>query len=95
MVKFLLLLHSILFSKTFFFSENDEDLLAIHIHRSDCLKMDRIIRHPSVIVHIVDADKNGEYLQKTQPNKNVTYNQEQSNFILPVLTRPFNFKDRQ
>ncbi len=80
---------------SFYFAEAEEDLLGIHIYRSDCLKIDRILKHPSVTVHIVDSENNGLYLQKSKPNKNVTYNQERSSFILPVMTRPFNFRDNK
>lgn len=73
-------------------AENDENLLGVHIHRSDCLKMYRIIRHPSVVIHIANIENNGTYLEKSKPDKNVTYNQESSSFILPVITKPFNFK---
>lgn len=47
------------------------------------------------MVHMVDSEKDGVYLQKSVPDKNVTYHQEQSSFILPVMTRPFNFKENR
>lgn len=79
-----------------FTGENNFDncLIGIYVHGSDFLKFNALIRHPSIIIHVVDSER-GTYLEKTEENRNVTYNQENSNHILPVMLKPFDFKEKK
>ncbi|XP_027847317.2 jouberin-like [Aphis gossypii] len=68
-------------------NENENIKLEIHIHKTDVLKVDTRIRHPSVIIYIIDTTT-WEYLRIS--DENVT-NQEKTN-INPILTKEFDFK---
>ncbi|KAF0764459.1 jouberin-like [Aphis craccivora] len=67
--------------------ENENIKLEIHIHKTDVLKVDTRIRHPSVIIYIIDTTT-WEYLRISDTN--VT-NQEKT-YINPILTKEFDFK---
>ncbi|XP_050421329.1 jouberin-like [Adelges cooleyi] len=60
--------------------------LEIYIHKTDILKVDTRIRHPSIIIHIVDSSA-WEYLKKNDKDGN-----GQMVNISPLLTSEFNFK---
>lgn len=71
-------------------------IVGIFIHKCDYLKIDHHIRHPIVKVHLVDAIS-GEYLKKTNKNQCVSlyYENENLDYILPVMTKAFDFKERR
>ncbi|KAJ3134212.1 Jouberin [Geranomyces variabilis] len=71
-------------------------VLSVEVHRSDRLIPDIKCQHPFVRVHIVDT-LTGRYLQKLDPRRKVTTHNEPNdvNYILPVLTKTFNFADHR
>ncbi|XP_041455755.1 jouberin-like isoform X2 [Lytechinus variegatus] len=77
---------------------DDGQVLGVIIHRSDRLKPDLYIAHPLVRVHIVDL-KTGKYVMKSSRERAVTSYYETKNenleYILPILTQPFDFKKRK
>ena len=46
--------------------QEDTNILAVIVHKSDKLRTDINIYNPVVRVHIVDLDTNGEYVIKTK-----------------------------
>ncbi|KAL5243740.1 hypothetical protein ACI65C_011150 [Semiaphis heraclei] len=68
-------------------NENENFKLEIYIHQTDALKVDTRIKHPSVIISIIDTTT-WEYLRIR--DENVT-NQEKT-YINPMLTKEFDFK---
>ncbi|XP_072046186.1 jouberin-like [Amphiura filiformis] len=78
--------------------EDDGRLLGITIHRTDRLKSDLFIAHPLVRVHLIDAET-GTYVKKSVSDRAVTSYYEIKNdkvdYIMPVLTQPFDFKKRK
>ncbi|XP_070556503.1 jouberin-like isoform X2 [Ptychodera flava] len=77
---------------------DDSRVLGLYIHRSDRLKTDLNLTHPVVRVHIVDQDT-GQYVKKKDSSRAVAsyYEKENDNvdFILPIMTQPFDFKKRK
>ncbi|XP_071499976.1 jouberin-like [Diadema antillarum] len=77
---------------------DDGQVLGVTVHRSDRLKPDLYIAHPLVRVHVVDV-KTGTYAKKSSRERAVTSFYETKNenldYILPVLTQPFDFKKRR
>ncbi|XP_030836155.1 jouberin isoform X2 [Strongylocentrotus purpuratus] len=77
---------------------DDGQVLGVTVHRSDRLKPDLYIAHPLVRVHIVDL-KTGNYVKKSSRERAVTSYYETKNenleYILPILTKPFDFKKRK
>lgn len=66
--------------------DDGEDFkLEICIYQTDALKVDTRVRHPSVIIYVIDTTK-WEYLKKTN-----TTNHEKMN-IDPIITKEFDFK---
>lgn len=61
--------------------------LEIYIYQTDILKVNTKIRHPSVIIYIVDTCS-WEYLRKSEAN--VT--KEEKAYIDPISTKKFDFK---
>ncbi len=82
-------------------TDNCTDILGVTIHETDHLKASVKISHPCVRVTIVDAslDGRGDLLKKSQPDRCVTSFYERGNpdvdYILPVLTRPYNCTDNR
>ncbi|XP_032238499.2 jouberin isoform X2 [Nematostella vectensis] len=73
---------------------DDGLIFSVTIHRADRLKPDLSILHPLVRVHMVDMDT-GKYIKKSEKDRNVTsFYESESNvdYILPVMTQPFDFK---
>ncbi|KAK3744974.1 hypothetical protein QZH41_008499, partial [Actinostola sp. cb2023] len=76
--------------------EVDDLILSVAIHRADQLKTDLQICHPMVRVHVVDI-ATGNYVKKSDRERNVSSYYENKNdspvdYILPVMTQPFDFK---
>ncbi|KAJ9586462.1 hypothetical protein L9F63_019900, partial [Diploptera punctata] len=73
-----------------------EKVIGIFIHKCDSLKIDSLIRHPLVKVHLLDAET-GEYLKKSDAGRSVSFHSESSNvdYILPLMTDVFDFKERR
>ncbi|XP_071837617.1 jouberin-like isoform X4 [Apostichopus japonicus] len=77
---------------------DDGRIFCVTIHRSDRLKTDLYVRHPLVRVHIVDMST-GAAVKKSSKERPVTSffenHNENVDFIMPVLTQPFDFKQRK
>ncbi|NXX90643.1 AHI1 protein, partial [Centropus bengalensis] len=72
----------------------DDDLvLGVHVHRSDRLKTDLLVSHPVVKIHVVDQ-RSGLYIKKDHSERKVSSccEQEQIEHVLPVMTKPFDFR---
>ncbi|XP_037376333.1 jouberin [Talpa occidentalis] len=72
----------------------DDDLvLGVYIHRTDRLKSDFLISHPMVKIHVVD-ENTGQYVKKDDSERPVSsyYEKESVNYILPIMTQPYDFK---
>ncbi|XP_077000193.1 jouberin isoform X3 [Tamandua tetradactyla] len=72
----------------------DDDLvLGVYIHRTDRLKSDFMISHPMVKIHVVD-EITGQYVKKDNSQQSVSsyYEKESVDYILPIMTQPYDFK---
>ncbi|KAM5263985.1 LOW QUALITY PROTEIN: jouberin [Ctenodactylus gundi] len=72
----------------------DKDLvLGVYIHRTDRLKSDFIISHPMIKIHVVD-EITGQYVKKNDSERPVSsyYEKENVDYILPIMTQPYDFK---
>ncbi|KAL0623712.1 Jouberin [Plecturocebus cupreus] len=72
----------------------DDDLvLGVYIHRTDRLKSDFMISHPMVKIHVVD-EHTGQYVKKDDRKRPVSsyYEKENVDYILPIMTQPYDFK---
>ncbi|XP_066915378.1 jouberin-like [Clytia hemisphaerica] len=78
--------------------QDDVLLLCLIVHRCDQLKPDIRIHHPVVRIHIVDMET-GQYVKKRDKSRNVTSLLENENenidYVLPMMTQPFDFKKRR
>ncbi|XP_028402688.1 jouberin-like [Dendronephthya gigantea] len=77
--------------------QDDGHVMCIVIHKADRLKTDLRISHPLVRVHVIDVNT-GEYIKKCSRNRAATSyyeNQETVDHILPLMTQPFDFKQRK
>ncbi|KXJ04331.1 Jouberin, partial [Exaiptasia diaphana] len=76
--------------------KEEELILSVTIHRADQLKTDIQICHPMLRIHVVDIST-GNYVKKSDREKNVASYYENKNdspvdYIMPVMTQPFDFK---
>ncbi|TKC35075.1 hypothetical protein EI555_013129, partial [Monodon monoceros] len=72
----------------------DDDLvLGVYIHRTDRLKSDFMVSHPMVKIHVVD-ENTGQYVKKDDSERPVSsyYEKENVDYILPIMTQPYDFK---
>ncbi|XP_012578141.1 PREDICTED: jouberin isoform X2 [Condylura cristata] len=71
----------------------DDLVLGVYIHRTDRLKSDFLISHPMVKIHVVD-ENTGQYVKKDDSERPVSsyYEKESVNYILPIMTQPYDFK---
>ncbi|XP_077857340.1 jouberin isoform X11 [Macaca mulatta] len=72
----------------------DDDLvLGVYIHRTDRLKSDFMISHPMVKIHVVD-EHTGQHVKKDDSERPVSsyYEKENVDYILPIMTQPYDFK---
>ncbi|OWF48871.1 jouberin-like isoform X4 [Mizuhopecten yessoensis] len=78
--------------------EDEGQILAVTVHRTDKLKNDFHILHPMVRVHIVN-EETGLNLTKQKKDRAVsTYFETQNDNvtqIVPIMTQPFDFKERK
>lgn len=77
--------------------QDDGYVMCIVIHRADRLKTDLRINHPVVRIHVLDIGT-GQYVKKFSRNRAATSyyeNQETVDHILPLMTEPFDFKQRK
>ena len=76
--------------------EDDPNILAITVHKTDKLRTDINIYNPIVRIHLVDLDADGQYLKKTKRERNVLYYYDKegkkSDHISPIMTTRFDFK---
>ncbi|NXO34885.1 AHI1 protein, partial [Locustella ochotensis] len=75
------------------FGFGDDLVLGVYIHRSDRLKIDHLVSHPVVKIHIVDQ-RTGLYVKKDYSSKkeDSSYEQEEVEHILPIMTQPCDFR---
>ncbi|XP_069701655.1 jouberin-like [Periplaneta americana] len=75
---------------------NYDKIIGIFIHRSECLQIDPLVRHPLVKVHLLDA-ATGNYLKKSNNERSVSfyYENREVDYILPLMTEVFDFKERR
>ncbi|RMC12961.1 hypothetical protein DUI87_10488 [Hirundo rustica rustica] len=74
------------------FGFGDDLVLGVYIHRSDRLKIDHLVSHPVVKIHIVDQ-RSGLYVKKEYSKKeDSSYEQEETEHILPIMTQPCDFR---
>lgn len=73
-----------------------DKVLGIIIHRSECLRVDPLIRHPSVKVHLLNA-VTGNYLKKSNISRPVSfyYENQEVDYILPLMTDIFDYKEKR
>lgn len=77
------------------------EIFGIIVHRTDILRASVNISHPCIRVSVVDIsdEASGAYARKSNPTKCVTSYYETGNpvvdYILPVLTQPFESSDRR
>ncbi|XP_066214133.1 jouberin-like isoform X2 [Saccopteryx leptura] len=72
----------------------DDDLvLGVYIHRTDRLKSNFMISHPTVKIHVVD-EKTGQYVKKGKSKRPVSSSFESNNmdYVLPIITQPYDFR---
>lgn len=73
---------------------SDEKITGITIHRSDCLIPDELVCHPVVKVHIIDMTT-GEYLKKSNPKRPLIYQEEKTEYILPMMSHPYDYREHR
>lgn len=73
-----------------------DKIIGIFIHRSECLQVDPLIRHPVVKVHLLNA-ATGSYLKKSNFGRSVSfyYENQEVDYILPLMTEMFDYKERR
>ena len=71
-------------------------VIGVFIHECEVLELDFLVCHPVVKVSIVDG-ASGLLLNKSVPDRRVTsfYESEAVTKILPLMTQPFDFKQKQ
>ncbi|NXL78224.1 AHI1 protein, partial [Leptocoma aspasia] len=73
------------------FGFGDDLVLGVYIHRSDQLKIDHLVSHPVVKIHIVDQ-RSGLYVKKDYSNKEDSSYEQEVKHILPVMTQLCDFR---
>uniref|UniRef100_A0A8D2MRW1 Jouberin n=1 Tax=Zonotrichia albicollis TaxID=44394 RepID=A0A8D2MRW1_ZONAL len=74
------------------FGFGDDLVLGVYIHRSDQLKIDHLVSHPVVKIHVVDQ-RSGLYVKKDYSKKvDSSYEQGEIEHILPIMTQPCDFR---
>jgi len=73
-----------------------DKVLGIIIHRSECLRVDPLIRHPLVKVHLLNA-VTGNYFKKSNISRPVSfyYENQEVDYILPLMTDIFDYKEKR
>lgn len=69
----------------------DSNVFGVLVHGSDPLRKSDLINQPSVKIHFIDL-KTGKYSSKSSKGRCVTsyYESSDVDYILPILTKPFN-----
>lgn len=72
------------------------NVIGVFIHECEVLELDFLVCHPVVKISIVDGST-GQLLAKSVPDRRVTsfYESEKVTKILPLMTQPFDFKQKQ
>lgn len=68
------------------------DILGVIIHGCDGLVPDLLVCHPLVRVYVVDQNT-GEFLKRSMSEKQS--NHDPAEFILPLMTQPFDFYNKK
>lgn len=73
--------------------ETPVNIMAITVHKTDRLDINSFISHPLVQIHIINSET-GLYLQKSDTSRSVVfyYENQDLNFISPVLTQTYDLK---
>ena len=73
-----------------------DKVFGITLHRSECLRVDPLIRHPLVKVHLLNA-VTGSYLKKSNISRPVSfyYENQEVDYILPLMTDIFDYKEKR
>jgi hypothetical protein len=73
-----------------------DKVLGIIIHQSECLQVDPLIRHPLVKVHLLNS-VTGNYLKKSNVTRPVSfyYENQEVDYILPLMTEIFDYKEKR
>ncbi|KAF2903475.1 hypothetical protein ILUMI_02709 [Ignelater luminosus] len=72
-----------------------EKIIAIIIHKTDRLKLDSLVIHPVIKIHLVNSET-GEYLHKSDKDRPVVFYYENKNIkcITPVISEPYNLYEK-
>ncbi|CAN9502628.1 unnamed protein product [Ophioblennius macclurei] len=75
---------------------DDSLVLGVLVHQTDGLQTDLLVSHPMVKVHVVD-ELTGQYVKKEDSRRPVSsyYEQENVDHILPIMTQPFDFREKK
>ncbi|XP_046995569.1 jouberin-like [Schistocerca americana] len=72
-----------------------EKVIGLFVHKTDHLKTNNFIRHPTVKVHILNSET-GEKLEKSDKKRCVSFFHENDvEHILPLMTKPYNFREKR
>lgn len=73
-----------------------DNIVEIIIHRTDRLKLNPIVVHPVVKVHLVDIDT-GRYFEKSNKSRPVVFFYENNDYeyIFPVITHAYNLQEHR
>lgn len=71
-----------------------DEIVGITVHGVDCPIIDLLVRHPVIKLYIVDTST-GEYYIKSDSKRTVCYFEENTSYIQPIMTHPFDFKQRR
>lgn len=72
-------------------SVTEEQIVGVTIHGMDCALVDLLVRHPVVKLYIVDMST-GEYFNKSDPSRAVCYFSENTGYIQPIMSHPYDFR---
>lgn len=69
-------------------------ILNIKIHRTDKLKLNSLVIHPVVKIHIVDI-RTGEYFTKKVRDSSVGFHDDNLDYIAPIMTQPYSLQEKR
>lgn len=75
---------------------NYEEIMGITVYKTDRLKLDSLIVHPVVKIHVVDI-QTGEYIRKSDANRAAVYFYEDKSTtrIIPIISEPYNLYENR
>lgn len=72
----------------------DDSLFGITVHGTDMLQPHALLQHPMVRVYIINVTT-GQYIEKSDPTRPASFCDENVNYILPIMTHPYDFKQHR